>query len=185
MSASDFSLLDCLERFSTEEAATRWLESAVWPEGRCCGHCGGTRTREAPNARPMPYWCPDCRRYFSVRTGTAFARSKIPLRKWALALHLEMAAPKGISSVALGRAIGVKQSTAWFMLHRLRETWIGEDGEKFAGPVEVDETYVSGLEKNKHACKKLRRGRGRVGKTIVVGVRDRATGVECTMRSSA
>ena len=83
MSASDFSLLDCMDRFSTEEAATRWLERVVWPEGRFCGHCGGTRTREAPNARPMPYWCPDCRRYFSVRTGTVFALSKVPLRNRA------------------------------------------------------------------------------------------------------
>ena len=171
----DLSLLELLERLPTEEAATRWLEAAVWGEKRCCGHCGSERTRGAPNARPMPYWCSDCRRYFSVRTGTAFARSKVSLRKWAVAMYLELTAPKGISSVALGRAIGVKQSTAWFMLHRLREAWIDDAGGKFSGPVEVDETYVGGLERNKHACKKLRRGRGGVGKTIVAGIRDRAT----------
>ena len=82
-----------------------------------------TATREAPGGRPLPYWCSDCRRYFSVRTGTALEHSKVPLRKWAIAFYLEATSPKGISSIALGRAVGVRQATAWFMLHRIREGW--------------------------------------------------------------
>ena len=72
----------------------------------------------------------------------------------------------------LHRDLGVTQKTAWFMFHRLRETWQQETSSKFAGPVEVDETFMGGKEGNKHASKKLRQGRGTVGKTPVVGAKD-------------
>ena len=82
-------LVQLMDMFPTEEAATEWFESVIWPDGeRHCGKCGGMRTREVPNAKPMPYWCTDCRSYFSVRTGTPIARSNVPLRKWALAIFL-------------------------------------------------------------------------------------------------
>ena len=64
-------LIDLMNMFPTEEAATEWFESVLWPTGRCCGKCGSVATREVPNSRPMPYWCTDCRNYFSVRTGNA------------------------------------------------------------------------------------------------------------------
>ena len=66
-------LIEVMGMFPDEKAATRWLESHVWPSGRCCGKCGATNTAEVPNAKPMPCWCPDCRSYFSVRTGTALS----------------------------------------------------------------------------------------------------------------
>ena len=75
------SIIDLMDLFPDEDTATKWFETQVWPTGRCCGHCGGINTREVPNSKPMPYWCTDCRSYFSVRTGTAIARSKIPLRQ--------------------------------------------------------------------------------------------------------
>ena len=169
------SIIELMNLFPTEEAATAWFESVVWPSERCCGHCGSVKTSEVPNAKPMPYWCTDCRKYFSVRTGTAIARSNVPLRKWAIAIYLELTSLKSISSMKLHRDIRVSQKTAWFMLHRIREAWASETRGHFAGPVEADETYVGGLEANKHAADRIDAGGGPVGKTAVVGVKDRAT----------
>ena len=97
------------------------------------------------------------------------------MRKWALAVYLVCTNLKSVSSMKLHRDIGVTQKTAWFMLHRIRETWAVESGVVFAGPVEVDEAYFGGLERNKHESKKLKAGRGTVGKVAVVGAKDRAT----------
>ena len=170
------SILELMAMFPTDDTATAWFERVVWPGERCCGHCGSVKTREVPNRTPMPYWCSDCREYFSVRTGTAIAHSKVPLRKWAIAIYLELTSLKGVSSMKLHRDLGVSQKTAWFMLHRIREAWTDEAPGAFAGPVEADETFVGGKEANRHARSRKHLGRGPVGKTVVVGVKDRASG---------
>ena len=132
-------VVESMDMFPTDEAATAWFESVVWPDGeRHCGKCGSVRTREVPNAKPMPYWCTDCRSYFSVRTGTPIARSNVPLRKWAIAIYLCLTSLKSVSSMKLARDIGVKQSTAWFMLHRIREAWAEDNDDELNGPIEVD-----------------------------------------------
>lgn len=112
--------------FPDEDSARLWFQQQMWPEGRCCGHCGSVATREVPSAKPMPYWCKDCRSYFSVRTGTAIEHSRVPLRKWAIAIYLCATGIKGVSSMKLHRDLGVTQRTAWFMLHRLRKAWSEE-----------------------------------------------------------
>ena len=105
-------------------------------------------------------------------------RSKVPLRKWVFAIYLDMTSTKGVSSMKLHRDIGVTQKTAWFMLHRIREAWKDEKQRMaMTGPIEVDETYLGGKLRNMHGDKRrAARRKPDLGKTIVAGARDRATG---------
>ena len=171
------SLLELFEMFPSEKAAAKWFEDVLWPNGRCCGKCGSTRTQPASHKK-MPYWCSDCRSYFSIKTGTSMANSKVPLRKWAFAIYICLTNLKSVSSMKLHRDIKVSQPTAWFMLHRIREAWGDEPSGDFTGPVEVDESYFGGRRRNMSNSRRKAladTGRGTVGKTAVVGIKDRAT----------
>ncbi len=119
----------------------------------------------------MKYWCGNCRKYFSVKKGTVMERSHTSYRHWAIGTYLVATNLKGVSSMEIHRDLGITQKSAWFMVHRLRESWKSLAGvEKMDGPVEIDEVYLGGLEKNKHKSKK-----GKKDKTAVVGVKDRST----------
>ena len=137
--------------------------------------CGGTDKLGPVAARkPLPYWCGECRRHFSTKTGTVMHRSKIGFQKWAIAIYLWSTSLKGVSSMRLHRDLKITQKSAYFMAQRLREAWSDSPG-CMLGPVEVDETFIGGKEKNKHTHKKIKAGRGTVGKMIVVGAKDHET----------
>ncbi len=175
------SIVELMDLFPTEDAAREWFEAIYWPDGVRCGHCGGARVRPVASGKPMPHWCSDCRKYFSVKTGTVMEGSNLPLRKWAIGIYLCLTSLKSISSMKLHRDLKIGQKAAWFMLHRLREAWAENGGDPLlGGPVEADETYVGGRRANmsNKKRKELREagaGRGAVGKAAVVGVKDRET----------
>jgi transposase-like protein len=168
-------LLEAIRYFSDLDVATEYVASLRWPDGPVCPNCGGTEHSFLTTRR---IWkCKSCKKQFSVKVGTIFEDSALGLDKWLPAIWLAANSKNGISSHELGRALGVTQKSAWFMLHRIRLAMQAGSFDTLSGEVEVDETFIGGAAKNMHAKDKARKLRGTRGgpssKTPVLGMIER------------
>jgi transposase-like protein len=175
MSRSTISAYELHRRFPNAESARKYMEGKRWGNTPTCPSCGNFEPIYRLKAVGF-YRCPGCKLDFTVRTGTVMERSHIPLDKWLYTFYLVMTARKGISSLQLAKEIGVTQKSAWFLLQRIRQA-CGNGSHFLTGIVEADETYIGGREANKHESKKLKMGRGAVGKVAVLGMRERGGNV--------
>jgi transposase-like protein len=164
------------EYFKTEQICRNYLETIRWSGKIICPYedCKHDHVHKFKDGKV--YRCAKCKKDFSVKVGTIFEDSKISLQKWFAAIYLITSHKKGISSLQLGKDLGVTQKTAWFMLHRVRHTFgLGTSEEKLGGNCEADETFIGGKEANKHKHKRTENTQGRSVKTksAVVGIIER------------
>lgn len=150
----------------TEEQATAHLERLRWPQGAQCPFCQLHQVTKLNGKRQGFYQCNRCRKQFTVRVGTIFERSHIPLRTWLLAVQMLCASKKGMSALQLSRMLGITYKSSWFMCHRIRHAMKGKLPGLLTGVLEADETYVGGKAENMHS----KRGRGAYKKTPVLAI---------------
>ena len=157
------SLLQVADYFTTNDICKQAIAEARWADGvAVCPYCGGRHCKVGKDGR---YLCKDCNRKFNVTVGTIFENTKLPLRKWFMAMYLISSNKKGVSSCQIMRDINVTQKTSWFLLHKIRGLYGITDAIALDGEVEMDEMYLGGREINKHESKKTEGTQGRSTKT--------------------
>ena len=166
------SILELINAFPDEQSCINHLEELRWNGDVISPFDANSKVYKCKGNK---YRCKNTGKYFNVRTSTLFDNTKIELKKWFLAIYIVTAHKKGISSLQLGRDIDVTQKTAWFMLQRIRNCFGIENNSQLDNEVEIDETYVGGKNKNRHANKKVENSQGRshIDKTPVIGMVER------------
>lgn len=157
MKAKD-GILNFMLAFPNEESCVRYLERLRWGDKVVSPFDPESKVYKCANGK---YKCRNTGKYFDVKTGTAFAGTKLSLRTWVFAIFLFLSHKRGISSCQLARDLGVTQKTAWNMLHRIRAFMKSENNQSVSGNVEIDETFVGGKNKNRHKDKKVEKCQGR------------------------
>lgn len=162
------SLDEFMGYFHNEDVCRKHFAAMRFSKGEYCAHCKHNEIYKFSGGKR--YRCAKCKQDFTIKTNTIFGQSKIPLRKWFIAIYLLTSCKKGISSVELADKVGVTQKTGWFIDHRIREA-LRQNGGQLFGTIEADETYIGGKSKNMHASKRKAAGigTGGLGKAIIAG----------------
>ena len=169
---TDFTLLTLSENFPDEESCIRYFEKMRWGDEVISPYDSKSKVYKCGNGK---YKCKNTGRYFDVKTGTAFANTKLPMKAWFYAMMLFLSHKRGVSSCQLARDLGITQKTAWKMLHKIRQYMEMENSHTLSGEVEIDEAFVGGKNKNRHKDKKVEKCQGRSykDKVPVFGILER------------
>ena len=177
VSKTPTTLLEAIRYFADPDVCNEFVASLRWPDGPVCPSCGGSEYSYLTTRR---LWkCKACKHQYSVKVGTIFEDSAIPLDKWLASIWLIANSKNGISSYELARSVGLTQKSAWFVLHRIRLAMQTGSFDRFDGTVEVDETFIGGKARNMHAADRKRRVKGKggigSGKAPIVGAMQRGS----------